>query len=194
MAASSKSQDSFFEDLGLPRVLLSQSQYAQRWGVSQQAVSQAIQAGRIPTTNGKIDPDVADPLWIANTDQTKPRNSISGNPSGRSGGNGKRAPEENTYTVHRATREQALAELAQMQLAEKRGELVALSEVRRTATAAAKSACQALDLIPDRISARLASISDEAQIHRILSEHIAEVRQQLSITPLAKQYKGRNRG
>jgi len=194
MAPHNKPQDSFFEELGLPRLLLSQSQYAKRWGVTQQAVSQAIQSGRIPTTNGKIDPDLADPLWIANTDQTKPRNSISGHPRGRSGGNGKRGPEENTYTVHRATREQALAELAQMQLAEKRGELVALSEVRRIATAAAKSACQALDLIPDRISARLASISDEAQIHRILSEHIADVRNQISLAPLAKQNKSNGRG
>jgi len=65
------------------RTLISQREFARRLGVSPQAVTCAIKAGRISTVKGKIDPAVATKEWAANTDQSKPRNRLTGNPRHR---------------------------------------------------------------------------------------------------------------
>lgn len=65
------------------RTLISQREFARRLGVSVQAVSCAIKAGRISTVNGKIDPAVAKTEWEENTDQSKPRNRVTGSPKHR---------------------------------------------------------------------------------------------------------------
>ena len=60
---------------------VSQRAYARHRGVTHRAVQKAIAAGRIPvSSDGKVDPDVADRAWVANTDESKPRNSVSGTP------------------------------------------------------------------------------------------------------------------
>ncbi len=58
--------------------LISQREYARRLGVSHVAVQRAVKAGRISTVNGKIDPAQAGQQWQENTDQSKPRNRITG--------------------------------------------------------------------------------------------------------------------
>ena len=60
--------------------LISQREYARRRGISNVSVHEAIKAGRISTVDGKIDPDLADREWRENTDQSKPRNRITGRP------------------------------------------------------------------------------------------------------------------
>ena len=55
--------------------------YARRRGVSHTAVRKALATGRITTApDGGIDPDVADRQWTDSTDQSKPRNSVTGVP------------------------------------------------------------------------------------------------------------------
>src|SRR5467141_119831 len=56
--------------------------YARHRNVTPAAVRKAIKSGRITAVDGKIDPAVADRDWAANTDESKPRNSVSGNPGG----------------------------------------------------------------------------------------------------------------
>jgi hypothetical protein len=65
--------------------LMSQREYARHRGVSHVAVAKAIKTGRIveAVKSGKIDWELADKLWLRNTDQSKPRNSISGDPKRR---------------------------------------------------------------------------------------------------------------
>lgn len=64
--------------------LLGQRAYARHRGCSQAAVWKAIQSGRISTvkvgTGVKINPRTADREWAENTDQSKPRNSETGDP------------------------------------------------------------------------------------------------------------------
>src|SRR3989304_5281631 len=58
--------------------------YARHRGVSPEAVSKAVKTGRITAgTDGKIDPKKADLEWEANTDPSKPLNSVSGTPKHR---------------------------------------------------------------------------------------------------------------
>jgi hypothetical protein len=48
---------------GIEAVLISLREFARRNGVSHVAIRKAIQSGRLPSTDGKIDPDVAQPVW-----------------------------------------------------------------------------------------------------------------------------------
>ena len=65
------------------RKLVTQTAFAKMIGVSRQAVQQAVASGRISKVNGKIDPVKAKKEWAANTDQSKPRNRVTGKPKGR---------------------------------------------------------------------------------------------------------------
>jgi hypothetical protein len=62
---------------------LSQRGYAKHRGVTLRAVQKAIRDGRITLDKDGIDPARADRQWRNNTDETKPRNSVSGRPGGR---------------------------------------------------------------------------------------------------------------
>jgi hypothetical protein len=102
------------------------------------AVQRAVTSGRISTVDGKIDPDRADREWRENTDQSKPRNRITGKPKqarvsgepsepmdladadGAHGGNGMATG----YARARAARELYQAQLAKLQLDRQRGALV----------------------------------------------------------------------
>lgn len=70
--------------LPVATALMGVREYARHRGVSHTAVQQAIKAGRITRRpDGKIDVRQADEDWTRNTDQGRPRNSISGDPAHR---------------------------------------------------------------------------------------------------------------
>jgi hypothetical protein len=46
-----------------PDMLISLREFARRNGVSDRAISKAIKTGRLPSTDGKIDPDQVQPIW-----------------------------------------------------------------------------------------------------------------------------------
>ena len=123
--------------------LISQREYARRRGVSHMAVQRAIKSGRISTVDDKIDPGRADREWEQNTDQSKPRNRVTGRPNhtraagapsepmvladdSSGGGTGAAAG----YAKARAARELYQAQLVKLELDRKRGELVRADEVR----------------------------------------------------------------
>lgn len=77
----------------MAREPMSQRGYAKHRGVDPKSVRVAIARGRIPVRpDGKIDPDAADLAWVRNTDPTKPRNSVTGNPTHRQAVPGVREP------------------------------------------------------------------------------------------------------
>lgn len=179
-------------DLGTAMELLSQRAYARRRGVSQAAVWKAIQTGRISTVRGKIDPETADCEWAANTDPSKPRNSIVGEPKRTRpigepskptdldgacrvhGGNGE-ARARNVYVVARATRERCLAQMARLELEERMQQLVRRDEVQLAAVTAARSAREKLLALPQRVSGSIAAADDPTEVRRILEEEIEQV-------------------
>lgn len=106
--------------------LISQREYARRRGISNVSVHRAVTSGRISTVGGKIDPVQADREWRENTDQSKPRNRITGRPQqsrapgepsepmdfgGADGGNGTATG----YARARAARELCQAQLAKLE-------------------------------------------------------------------------------
>jgi len=179
--------------------LLSQRAYARRRGVSQAAVWKAIQTGRISTVGGKIDPETADREWAENTDLSKPRNSITGEPKRRRPtdepsapmclprvGRGSRENDEagsrSTYAAARAAREMCLAQIARLELEERMRQLVRRDEVQAAAATAARMARETLLAIPQRVSATIAAAEDPSEIRRILEDEIERVCLELSGT------------
>lgn len=160
----------------MARELIGLRAYARRRGVSLGAVQKAIKSGRITTINGKIDPEVADIQWGRNTDPAlaKPVASSSAPPPGPAEAAGDGAEQPADFLVAKARREQALAEIAELELAEKRGELVRAADVERQLVSRIIGAREALDSMADRLSTLIASESDPAVVYRMLR---AEVRQ-----------------
>ncbi len=141
--------------------LISQREYARRLGVSHVAVQRAVKTGRISAVGGKIDPAHADQQWQENTDQSKPRNRITGKPKQA------RSPEDpsepmdmgaadevigstNTatgYAKARAARELYQAQLAKLELDRQRGTLIRADEVRIGVTSCENPARRSLSVI-----------------------------------------------
>ena len=179
---------------GAKKRLISQREYARLRGVTHVAVQRAIKAGRISTVNGKIDPALADQQWQENTDQSKPRNRITGNPKqARTSGE----PSEpmdmgggdeivggtsaaTGYAKARAARELYQAQLAKLELDRKRGTLVRADEVRLGAFNMARKARDQLIALPERLAAVLAATEEPTEVQRILEEEIERICQEIA--------------
>lgn len=165
---------------------LSGRAYAKRRGVTHEAVRKAIRTGRISVRpDGTINPRTADRQWARNTDETKPRNSVSGDPKHRrtpgepsapAGGKGASAPGAASYTAARAMREVYNARLARIEFEKAEGRLVNADEVKATAFEVARRVRDSVLSVPDRISSILAGYTDEADVRR---ELVAELRKAL---------------
>jgi hypothetical protein len=172
--------------------LISQREYARRRGVSHMAVQRAIKSGRISTLDGQIDPIQADREWQENTDQSKPRNRITGRPSHSRAAGAPSEPmvlaEEGSgggstaagYAKARAARELYQAQLVKLELDRRRGELVRADEVRLGAFNMARKARDQLIALPDRLATILAATEDPAEVHRILTDEIERICMELA--------------
>jgi hypothetical protein len=174
--------------------LISQREYARRRGVSHVAVQHAVNSGRISTTRGKIDPAVADQEWRENTDQSKPRNRITGRPKqarvpgepsepldfgGTDDGHGSNGTASG-YAKARAARELYQAQLAKLDLDRQRSILVRADEVKLGAFNMARKARDQLIALPERVAAILAATQDIAEVQRILEEEIERICQEIA--------------
>lgn len=130
---------------------LSLRAYAERRGVSAEAVSQAVKRGRLSASIVRVggrpkirDPDLADREWA---ESTRPDMVPISGPAARRGRDG----EPSALVQGRTRLETAKAELIEMQLRERKGELVQAAEVERR-WASIISACKAqLLAIPSRL-------------------------------------------
>ena len=170
---------------------ISQRAYARHRGVSHKAVQKAIAQGRITANGGKIDPAAADAQWEANTDQSKPRNSVSGRPKlvpplpqvaaqnspEPPAGNGATHP--GGYAGSRAVRENYLARLAKLEYEERAGTLIKAADAEKLIFEFNRRARDAIMSIPDRVSHILAAETDPAEVHRILTREILRVCEEL---------------
>ena len=160
------------------------------------SVQRAVNSGRISTVDGKIDPVQADREWRENTDQSKPRNRITGKPKhARVPGEpsepmdfrGAREPQGGTstatgYAKARAARELYQAQLVKLELDRQLGTLVRADEVRVAAFNTARSARDKLIALPHRVAAILAATDDTEEVQRILDEEIEKICLDLSGT------------
>lgn len=168
--------------------------YAKSRGISHEAVRQAIKAGRlvksIVMVNGEpkiADEALADQEWAANTDQSKPRNRITGDPKHRraskdapmqpmanDGGadGGGKGP---SYAQSRAIREAYMARLAKIDFEEKAGKLVSADGARVAIFNTARKARDMLMAVPDRVAPLVVGQTDPHEIHRILMDEMRRI-------------------
>lgn len=158
-------------------------EYGRQRGISGEAVRKAISSGRLTSSvrydaKGKpsVDPAAADAEWDANTSQSQQAKMAKDPepeevPALPRGGNA-----ASTYNQARAVKEAYLARLTKLDLDERSGLLVSVDSVKNEAFKAARQVRDSMINIPDRVSAELAAMTDQFEIHARLT---AEIRKAL---------------
>lgn len=171
---------------------LSQTEYAVERGWSPAYVTKLKRQGRLVLTPaGKVNVEATDRLIESTRDPARGGDrrlavgvGSDGEDGARSGAapgvnaKGGRAPRESNdgYNVA-ATRERvAKARLAELELAEKIGQLVRRQEVEAAIFGLARQTMEALDALPDRLASQLAAETDVTRVHALLTEHTRRIR------------------
>lgn len=173
-------------------VLISQAEYARRRGVSKEAVRKAIDTKRItPIPQGSkllIDPVVADIQWARNTNpdqqargapaqfettQARANAAQRGSDSAAEGpATGSKGDADPMLVQVKTATETLRHNLLEIELAEKRGELVRRDDVVKAHAQKLMSARDLLEGIADRVAAKFAAESSAEVIHRELVKEI----------------------
>lgn len=145
-----------------------QADLARLLGVSRATVSRAVRAGLIePGPDGRFDPDEAVRQYH---ERARPR--VDQGPGQSAAGP---APDRARYVAARADVTEHEAKIKALQLAELRGDLVRLADVRREYGALLVELRTSLLALPPRLAPILAPESDAARIDQILRDEIADV-------------------
>lgn len=150
------------------------------------AVQKAIKTSRISLIDGKIDPEVADIQWAKNTrpdqqergslkDFEKTQADLAGMgasvPSGQDGA-------ASGLSVEKAETELVRRQLMELQLAQKRGELVKAEDIERAMSSKLKAASEALGSLADRLAPILAAETSVDAVDKLLR---TEIRRAMSL-------------
>ncbi len=171
--------------------VLSLRAYAKHRGVVMSAVQKAIQSGRIATTpDGKINSDIADVEWKANTRQQHQRRPTGTRVAARTSFTPFVEPERTEtagaggldYFRARAVREGYLARLAKIEFEEKTAKLISRDEVHVAAFTNGRLVRDNLLNIPNRLAATLAAESDAEIVHQMLTVEIRKALDELAGT------------
>lgn len=163
------------------RLLLSKRAYARHRaerglvGQTHTAVNDAARAGRITLIDGKVDPEVADIQWAEKTDAVQQARGARGGHAPRAGASVAAAAlpaDREGYFATKERRERAEADLAELELRERRGELVKKSDVEREIFAVQRALRDRLAGIPDRIAPMLAAEADVTRCHAIVAAEL----------------------
>jgi 16S rRNA G1207 methylase RsmC len=166
-----------------------------RWGtgadlarelkITRQAVSKAEKAGRISrAASGMFDLDAARIQYQLHTDPDQQSRSLQQRSDGGTEVLDPPAVELRgdaaALIAAKARREQAEAQLAELELAEKRGEIMAVGEHKRVLFALARTVRDAVLQIPARSAALVAATDDRQQCQAILDAEVRKVLEQLA--------------
>lgn len=158
--------------------LITPAEYAKHRGQSKAAVSKAIKAGRISLIDGKIDPVAADAQWARNSrvraGSGKPPAGLVTGPLVGGGEESGAKPGGDDYWVSRSRREAADAGMAEIELAEKAGQVIQVKAVEAVWSSACAAMREHLLQVRSRLAPMLAVESDPFVIDQMLdAEHSA---------------------
>ena len=139
-------------------------------GVTEGAVRKAISSGRItPNEDGTIDVDRADREWEENTDEAKQNLMVAFD---------NHAPKKdaNSYTKIKTAHELYKAQLTQLALQEKKGQLIQKEMVKAQVSQLSRQVRDSWMNWPSRVSALMAAELniEEHQLHVILERYVRE--------------------
>lgn len=193
--------------------MVTAAEYARIRGVSRNAVSKAIKAGRITFTkaaNGRmlLDPNQADRDWAANTDPhrqetgsfkdfaiTEQRARDADATPARRKRHGPRAvrssPDRSLLDAKKRAMQARLA-LLELDLATMRGELVSRGAMEAVLAPKLIAAAEYMQSIPDRLSAIIAAEPSVEAIRHLLGDEFARVLDMLAVDFQAHTFRRSN--
>jgi hypothetical protein len=155
---------------------------ARELGITRQAVSKAEKAGRISrAANGDFDLDAAKIQYRLHTDPEQQLRSLQQERSAPAGVAVLEPPvlqfegDAKALVAAKARREAAEAQIAELELAEKRGEIILNADHKRVIFALCRSICDALMPLADRMAPLVAAESDPAKVHAIITGEVRQV-------------------
>lgn len=162
--------------------LVSLRAYARHRNVNLSAVQKAIAAGRITLIGGKVDPEIADIQWAKNTrpdqqergslkDFEKTQADLAGFAGGQAPAGGGPVSVGGLST-EKAETESIRRQLLELQLAQKRGELVRVDDIARAMAGKLKAANEAFESLADRLSPQLAAETNVDKVDALLRSEI----------------------
>jgi hypothetical protein len=167
---------------------MSQSDYADARGWSAAYVTKLKKHGRLVLTpSGKVNVEASDRLIEATRDPARGgdrRPGVGQEQGGEPGALQPAAPgapragagEFQSYKEAARRERIAKARIAELELAEKAGELVRKSEVAEAIFGLSRQAMEALDALPDRLASQLAAETDVTRVHALLAESARKIR------------------
>lgn len=143
--------------------LVSLSAYAQHRRCSKTAVQEAIQSGRLVDSvqGGKIHAELADQEWLDNTDPSQAR--------------GPSSEGDESYRDVQIRKVAAQARMAELQVAEREGQLHDVAECDREQSRIARRVRDALLAVPDRYTDEVLSTQDPVKARQVLRKAMREV-------------------
>ncbi len=167
--------------------LITPAEYSRRRGVSKEAVSKAIEKGRITTIPGEngrklIDPEVADIQWAKNTDplQSQRANAPKGDRAPGVGGSsasggGIGDDSGSAYWDARTLREQSEAAIADMKRRQMEGDLVERKRVEEASMRLGRMLRDAVLGVPTKLAPEVSHLSDTWEIEQRLTSALRQV-------------------
>lgn len=158
--------------------LISPAEYARRRGVSREAVSKAIDKGRISTiagNNGRkmIDPEVADIQWAKNTDTAQAARANS--PKAAAAPPSRDEPQGTAYWLAHTRREIAAANREEILEKKLRGDLVDRARVESAAFGIGRMLRDAVLGLPTQLAPEIVSMTDAFSIEIKLRDALRQV-------------------
>lgn len=155
---------------------LSQKAYADLKGWHRSTVTRLKQAGRLVLVDGLVDVEATDARLAGSTagrDDVAERHAAE---RAAKVGAGETAPIRNEARADaQARKESALADLAEMEAAQKRGLLIPKEDVDAALKALGASVRARLDVLADQLAPVVAPVADLDETHAILAEHFRAV-------------------
>ena len=164
-------------------MLITMAELAMLKNVSRAAVTKKIKSGKLQGAvvnhNGKrmVNKEEAFRLWDL---QAPPSKDTTVRKKLKQEINSKKVEEIPAYGESKAKREYFLAELAKLDVEEKKKQLVSVEEIKKSSFATGRSIREALTNLADRLSHQLAGEDDATVIHNILSTEHREALENLA--------------
>ena len=164
-------------------MLISMAELAKLKNVSRMAVSKKVKSGKLDSAvvnhNGRklINKEEAFRLWDI---QALPSKDTTVRKQLKQKINAKTDDEIPAYGESKAKREYFLAELAKLDVEEKKEQLVSVDEIKKSSFAKARAMREALTNLADRLSHQLAGEDDATVIYKIINSEHREALENLS--------------
>jgi hypothetical protein len=164
-------------------MLITMAELAKLKNVSRMAVSKKVKSGKLDTAivnhNGRklVNKEEAFRLWDL---QAPPSKDTTVRKKLKEEIDSKKVEEIPAYGESKAKREYFLAELAKLDVEEKKKQLVSVDEIKKDSFATGRAIRESLTNLADRLSHQLAGEDDATVIHEILSSEHREALQNLA--------------